>query len=86
MPEAISHGARQAFLPSLGASGTEKVAQQAEAARNRQSEATAEMVQRQADFSSSRAELLSEQADKLVRRAERTGPENGLGRLVDISV
>lgn len=86
MPAAIGHGARQAFLPSYSATGTEKVAQQAQAARNRQSEAAAEMVQRQADFSSSRAELLSEQADKLARRAERSVPENGPGQLVDITV
>ncbi|MBN9673229.1 hypothetical protein [Roseibium aggregatum] len=86
MPEAIGHGPAQAFPPTLGQPRTEKVAQQAEAARARQSEAAAETVQRQANFSSNRAELLSEQAEKLEKRAENRNVDDGLGRYVDISV
>jgi hypothetical protein len=46
----------------------------------------AQTVQRQADFSSNRAEFLSRQAEQLVNRAETRNPENGLGSQVDILV
>jgi len=83
VPEAIGHGA---FQPSAYAPRPEKAAEQAKAINARQSEAVAETVQRQADFSSSRADYLTRQAEQLENRAQARDPGKGLGGQVDISV
>ncbi|MES0812552.1 hypothetical protein ABLO27_23875 [Roseibium sp. SCPC15] len=86
MSEAVGSGTSQVFQPSLSISRTEKVAEQAEAIRARQSEAVAETVQRQAKFSANRAENLVRQAETLENRAESGNSQNGIGDQVDISV
>ena len=86
MSEAVASATSKAFQPSLTTPQTDRVAEQAEAIRARQSEAVAETVQRQAQFSASRAEFLSRQAEKLENRAENSAGTSGLGGRVDISV
>ncbi len=86
MPKAVGNVTSQAFQPSLRKPRTEKVAEQAEAIKARQSAAAAETVRRQADFSSNRTEFLSRRAEQLQDRAQSRSPENGLGGRVDIRV
>lgn len=86
MPQAIGQGASRAFQPSLAMQKTEQVAEQAKAISASQSEAVAETVQRQAQFSASRAENLSAQAEKLEKRAETRSAGSGLGNRVDLTV
>ncbi|WP_422041144.1 hypothetical protein [Roseibium sp.] len=86
MSEAIASTSTQAFQPSLSASRIEKTAEQVKVLSARQSEAAAETVQRQAAFSTSRAEFLSDQAEKLENRAQNRSPEDGLGNRLDISI
>lgn len=86
MSVAIASSTSQVFQPSLSTPRTEKVAEQAKAISARQSEAAAETVKRQADFSTSRAEFLSDQAQKLESRAQTRSPEKGLGGRLDITV
>ncbi|GAB4512270.1 MAG: hypothetical protein Tsb0019_08670 [Roseibium sp.] len=86
MPEAIGYGSSQAFQPNLATSRTDQVAEQAKAMNASQSKAVAETVQRQADFSTSRAEFLSRQAEQLENRAETRTPADGVGSQVDILV
>lgn len=86
MPEAIGSGSSLAFQPTLQTPRTEQVAEQAKAMNARQSEAVAETVQRQANFSANRAESLSRQAEQLEERAQTRDPGEGLGNTVDISV
>ncbi len=64
----------------------QKIAEQAEQMSARQDEAVAELVKRQADFSSNRAEALARQAEKIENRAERQTQQSNLGRRLDISV
>ena len=86
MTAAIASSTSQAFQPSLNTPRTEQVAEQVKVISARQSEAAAETVQRQADFSTSRAQFLSDQAQKLESRAQTRSPENGLGGRLDITV
>lgn len=86
MSDAIASSTSQVFQPSLGASRTEKIAEQVKALSARQSEVAAEAVSRQAEFSSSRAEFLSDQAEKLENRAQTRRPEEGLGIRLDITL
>lgn len=86
MTEAIGQGTSQTFQPTQEISRVDQVAAQAEAIKARQSEAVAETVQRQANFSSNRAELLSRQAEQLENRAESRKPETGMGSRLDVSV
>ena len=86
MSEAIASASIQAFQPSLGTPRTEKIAEQVKAVGAKQSEAAAEAVQRQAQFSTRRAENLSEQAEKLENRAQSRLAEDGLGNRLDITI
>ncbi|MBO6507608.1 MAG: hypothetical protein JJ866_19260 [Roseibium sp.] len=86
MTEAIGQGTTQTFQPSLETSRVKQVAEQAEAIKARQSAAVADTVQRQANFSSNRAEFLSRQAEQLENRAQAQRQETGLGDRLDISI
>ncbi|WP_146048537.1 hypothetical protein [Roseibium marinum] len=86
MPASIGNGTSQAYQPALSSARTEKAAAQAEAIKVRQSEAVAETVKRQADFSSSRAEVLSRQAEQMENRVQSQDPGKGIGGQVDITV
>lgn len=84
MPEAIGYGSSQAFQPNLATPRTQQVAEQAEAVKAKRSEAAAVNVQRQAEFSTNRAEALSRQAEQLENRAETRSLDDGLGTQVNI--
>ncbi|MCV0425561.1 MAG: hypothetical protein K5905_08810 [Roseibium sp.] len=86
MSEAVGSTTSKAFQPSLTTPQTDRVAEQAQAIKARQSEAVANTVQRQAQFSASRAESLSRQAEKLENRATTGAAGSGLGGRVDITV
>lgn len=86
MTEAIGQGTTRTFQPSLETSRVKQVAEQAEAIKARQSAAVADTVQRQANFSSNRAEFLSRQAEQLENRAQAQRQETGLGDRLDISI
>lgn len=86
MSDAIAGTASQVFQPSLRTPRTEQVAEQAETVQARRTEAAAETVSLQADQSSNRADYLSDQAERLAERAASRSPQEGLGRLVDITV
>lgn len=86
MPEAIGYGASQTIPPAPAVQKAETGTNKADAARIRTSEVVAETVQRRAQFSASRAENLSEQAEKLEKRAESRSAGEGLGVQLDITV
>jgi hypothetical protein len=84
MPEAIGNGSSQAFQPNVTNSRAHQVAEMTEAFKAKRSEAVAEIAQRQASFSTNRAEFLSRQAEQLEDRAQTQSPGNGLGIKVNI--
>jgi len=86
MPEGIGYGSAQAFNPAASVPRTERLAEQAETVRVSQDEAVAEIVGRQAQLSSNRAETLARQAEQLENRVEARDSQNGLGNQVDITV
>jgi|GEM_PF-1784672 len=81
MPEAIGYGSYQ---PDQAMTRAHQVAEQAEAFKAKRSEAAAEIAQRQASFSTNRAEFLSRQAEQLEDRAQTQNQGNGLGTKVNI--
>jgi hypothetical protein len=85
MPEGIGYGASPAFQPSLAVPRGDQLAQQAQQINARQSAVVAETVQRQADFSSNRAESLARVAEQIEQRAQ-TDAGPGVGDVVDITV
>ncbi|QFT66366.1 hypothetical protein FIU93_06235 [Labrenzia sp. THAF35] len=84
MPEAIGYGASQAYQPNQANTRAGQVAEQAEAFKTKRSEAAAVIAQRQASFSTNRAEFLSRQAEQLEDRAETRRLEDGVGLQVNI--
>ncbi|GGB39805.1 hypothetical protein GCM10011316_09790 [Roseibium aquae] len=86
MPEGIGYSSAQALSQSTVLPQNERMAEKAEAVRTRQGEAVAEIVGRQAQFSSSRAETLARQAEQLENRVETRNDQNGLGNRVNLVV
>lgn len=86
MPDGIGHGAHSASAYSTAISQNQKVAEQVEQLNARKEKAVAEIVQRQADFSTNRAEDLVQRAEKAQERVETRETQNGLGASLDISV
>ena len=85
MPEGIASGSGQAFQPTLAIPRSDQLLQQTQQLNVKQTAAIAETVQRQAEFSSNRAESLVRQAEKLEDRVQ-TEAEAGVGAVVDVSV
>ncbi|WP_150523247.1 hypothetical protein [Roseibium sediminis] len=86
MTEAVSSNRSLTFADLAARERNAPQSDRAEQFRAKRKESVAETVGRQADFSTSRAESLSRQADQLQDRARRNLQSEGLGRRVDITV
>ncbi|EFO32340.1 hypothetical protein TRICHSKD4_2139 [Roseibium sp. TrichSKD4] len=86
MTEAVSGNRSFAVDYSSSRERNSNPIEQIERFRTERKENVAETVGRQADFSTSRAEALSRQAEQLEERAQRRLESKGLGRNLDITV
>lgn len=86
MPEAIGYASSRSFAPTESVPRSQQVAAQVRELSTQQKTAVAETVQRQAKFSSNRAEALSRQAEQIENRVETRKAQDGLGSRLDLSV
>ncbi|MEJ8474893.1 hypothetical protein [Roseibium algae] len=86
MPEVTGYGSAQALNPREGFASPDQTVEKLKQADVKQDKAVAETVQRQANLSSNRAEVLARQAEQIEGRVQTREAEQGLGNRLDISI